>query len=301
MAVLSSILFFAAAANALPNYHLAPRAQNITLSTSLNSTESSSNVTFHHAPGERVLKDEYLKDWYYGADAPKKTEYQCIGPKIQDFPGMDKWLSFDLLWKINEPRITFANKNCTKYNGIIRDAIHEVSAQTKVDARLILAMMMQESNGNVLVECTNTWGAPDCGIMQMGGSRNFTESDPERSIKDMIEDGVRGTRGLPGFGQETVPGLLTYMNGDTFVEVGNDTTKDFWHGNPYAAVHLYNAGNILSEDLTVGSSATNNDEPNPYAHDVLSRLMGWDGSGCEAQKCDKLPMFKDKKCWEETN
>lgn len=69
--------------------------------------------------------------------------YSCAGPKAADFPDQDEWLTFDQLWDINEPVLSTANGGDT-YNDDIKGAIQDVALSSKVDARLILAIIMQE-------------------------------------------------------------------------------------------------------------------------------------------------------------
>lgn len=69
--------------------------------------------------------------------------YSCVGPKAEDFPGQNEWLTFDQLWELNEPVIEKANGGST-YNDELQTAIKEVASDSKVDARLILAIIMQE-------------------------------------------------------------------------------------------------------------------------------------------------------------
>ena len=69
--------------------------------------------------------------------------YSCVGSKAEDFPGMDKWLNFTQLWDINEPVIEAANEG-DEYNDDLKYAILEVASESKVDARLILSIIMQE-------------------------------------------------------------------------------------------------------------------------------------------------------------
>lgn len=78
----------------------------------------------------------------------------------------------------------------------------------------------------------------------------------------MIEDGIYGTPSVPGF--------LSYFNGDSF-ELGGVNTK-LIGGNPYAAAHVYNTGHIDSRNLSIDKRNSNY-----YAHDLLSRLQGWNG------------------------
>lgn len=80
--------------------------------------------------------------------------YSCVGPKAEDFPGKDEWLTFDQLWEINEPVIETANGG-NSYNDDLQAAIKDVAADSKVDARLILAIIMQEVGSHLsLLEVT---------------------------------------------------------------------------------------------------------------------------------------------------
>lgn len=77
------------------------------------------------------------------APSDPSAVYSCIGPNAEDFPGQDEWLDFDQLWNINEPVITAANEG-EEYNDDLKNAILEVASNSKVDARLILSIIMQE-------------------------------------------------------------------------------------------------------------------------------------------------------------
>ncbi|KAJ4357409.1 uncharacterized protein N0V89_001984 [Didymosphaeria variabile] len=209
--------------------------------------------------------------------------YSCAGPKAKDFPGKDDWLTFDQIWEINEAVIETANGG-NDYNDYLQTAIKEVAFDSKVDARLILAIIMQESSGNVSIHCTE---GTACGLMQHRGSARFDPSSPRTSIKAMIEDGTYGTPSVPGF--------LSYFNCDA-----SSPSELTWintqliNGNPYAAAYVYNTGHIDNEDLS-----TDRGKSNYYAHDVLSRLQGWNGwkAGCEqSRKCNGLG-FQERSCW----
>lgn len=103
----------------------------------------------------------------------------------------------------------------------------------------------------------------------------------------MIEDGIYGT--------PTVPGFLSYFNSDS--SSPSDLTwlnTQLINGNPYAAAHVYNTGHIDNDDLS-----TDRGKSNYYAHDVLSRLQGWNGwkAGCEkSKKCEGLG-FEERNCY----
>lgn len=70
------------------------------------------------------------------------SSYQCFEGDIHKYPGMSKWISFDEMFEINRPTMDQANgEDITE---AIRDAIVDVSEESKVDARVILAVVMQE-------------------------------------------------------------------------------------------------------------------------------------------------------------
>ena len=137
-----------------------------------------------------------------------------------------------------------------------------------------------QSSGKLSAPCTETTA---CGIMQHRGSAPFSPSNPKASIRSMIEDGIYGT--------QSVPGYLSYFNGDASELSWVNT--EMIGGNPYAAAHVYNTGHIESQNLSVDGGKSNY-----YAHDVLSRLQGWNGwaAGCEKSKgCEGLG-FEGRKC-----
>ncbi|KAJ4293175.1 hypothetical protein N0V90_008457 [Kalmusia sp. IMI 367209] len=224
------------------------------------------------------LHEDLQREWYskYTQDGEISTKqvpsdpaavYSCAGPQPKTFPDKDQWLSFDELWEINEPVLTTANGGET-YNDDLKTAILEVASSSKVDARLILAIIMQESTGKVSIHCTEETA---CGIMQHRDSPSFDSSNPKQSIKAMIETGIYGTSSIPGF--------LTYFNGDAADLPWVNTY--LINGNPYAAAHVYNTGHIDTEDLS-----SDGGKSNYYAHDILSRLQGWNGwqAGCLKSK-----------------
>lgn len=206
---------------------------------------------------------------------------------MNDYPSITEWLSFDKMWEINLPHITSVNSQAgSNFPSLIHDAIQKVSQDSKVDARLILAVVLQESAGNVNVACTDV---NHCGLMQAPpGSGSFDAKDPSGSILNMIQDGVYGIDPLRAVQASEnlphgAPGLLQYLNGGPDDLYWIDS--QYW-GNPYAAVHLYNGGTISSQDLT--REEYGNPVTKVYANDITSRLTGWDGApaGCMASvKC----------------
>jgi len=97
------------------------------------------------------LPKELADKWYDPFDAksnhttPKDpgSVYSCAGPNMDNYPKKQEWLSFEQMWAINEPVMKERNK-VEDYGELIRKAIEEVSTESKVDSRLILAIIMQE-------------------------------------------------------------------------------------------------------------------------------------------------------------
>ncbi|KAF2009315.1 hypothetical protein BU24DRAFT_87114 [Aaosphaeria arxii CBS 175.79] len=248
-----------------------------------------SSETYDKGYGDKVetLREDLREKWYRphtskdGIDKPAdpKSVYTCVGPEAKDYPGIDEWVSWETMWEINEPIIKEHNGGDT-HNEKIKKAIEEVSEMSFVDARLILAVIMQESGGKVDVECTGP-EKKDCGLMQIKGG---VEGKPE-NIKQMILDGVFGVS-QANWAPKGTPGFLTHLNGDKeglgwLIDVA---PKSFWDGNPFAAGHSYNAGRLSDEKLTHDDGAKSVWYPN----DMASRLTGWDGGkpGCEKSITD---------------
>ena len=85
------------------------------------------------------------------------------------FPPMKDWISFDDMWNRNL-RFINMSKNTSEDTRRIKVAIEEC-AKIGVDERVILAIIMQESHGDVGVRTTYSPGdnIPTGGLMQCGG------------------------------------------------------------------------------------------------------------------------------------
>lgn len=247
-----------------------------------------------------TLKEEYQATWLGNGQAPpvngdtaaespnapgnskvNPLAYHCIGPMMDDFPTPEKWpLCFDQMWNINSPAITTVNGG-NQFNVELRNAINAEAEKTRIDARIILALVMQESTGQINAPCTN--GGADCGLLQIRGGLSFAAG---ASIALMLEQGIEG---IPGW-----PGYLNYFNGDTLVNVANGGV--FWKGNPFAAARLYNKGYLVDENLTLMNGG---ESPSTYAHDIAARLFGWNGrvEGCNASKTCPGLGFDARLCW----
>ena len=147
-------------------------------------------------------------------------------------------------------------------------SILAIAASANVDARFILATVMQESKGCVRVQ--TTYGShANPGLMQSHAGENTcgtgTNPCPASTITGMISDGVGGTPS--GDGLAAIMGQLSAANARKRAFFGNDTTQAQLY---YRAARTYNSGSIdASGDLGIGPGTP------CYASDVANRLTGW--------------------------
>ncbi|KAM3554802.1 hypothetical protein ARSEF4850_006289 [Beauveria asiatica] len=203
--------------------------------------------------------------------APASNPISSTGSYIKTFMGKgdasagwpeeNSWMSFDTMWDANLKNVIY--KSCAGFqqdnnlpaeSADIKSAIEEVSKSEGVDARFILAVVMQESNGCVRVPTTAN-GVTNPGLMQSHNGANScynVKPCPKSTIKGMIEDGVKGTADGDGLKQ-----LLA--------KAGGSGATTF-----YKAARMYNSGSIdPSGDLEKGIAT------HCYASDVANRLAGW--------------------------
>ncbi|KAI0388471.1 putative muramidase [Xylariaceae sp. FL0594] len=193
------------------------------------------------------------------------VRHQGDGTTSAGWPDKSAWGSFDQLWNANLPLMQQscgwngwgADNSATEISGI-HQAIQDVSGQTGVDARFILAVVMQESKGCVRVPTTNN-GVVNPGLMQShngSGSCWGVNPCPYSSIRQMIADGTAGTSSGAG-----LQGTLS------------QTSSHYGSANAaahYAAARLYNSGSVDYSNLNNGFTSTA-----CYADDVSNRLTGW--------------------------
>lgn len=135
----------------------------------------------------------------------------------------------------------------------MRLIIREVADRNAIDPRVILAIVMQESNGCVRVPTTNN-GVTNPGLMQSHDGKGSCNSGDkvevpcqDKMIRLMIEDGTSHFK-------------------ECMKEAGGSGAA-----NIYKAARIYNSGSIDSSgDLGkgIGSSAC-------YVSDLANRLLGW--------------------------
>lgn len=147
----------------------------------------------------------------------------------------------------------------------LSQSIQSVASTSGVDARFILAIVMQESNGCVRAPTTNN-GVRNPGLMQdhngAGTCNDASVSNPCPSdqITKMIKEGVEGTPYGDGLKQ------LIAQSG------ASDVSKY------YKAARMYNSGSIDASGNLGAGIATH-----CYASDIANRLLGWSSgpSSCE--------------------
>ncbi|KAK0664395.1 hypothetical protein DIS24_g836 [Lasiodiplodia hormozganensis] len=191
--------------------------------------------------------------------------YECFHGA--NYPGVNDWESFGTLWNINLPALRLHNSAAN--NQILRSKILSIATETNTDARIILAIIMQESSGQLDVYCTGE-NKHNCGIMQAApGSVSFDPKKPAKSIDTMLRNGVLGTPGSWPNGGPGYAWFLNGANGEAWANMGGG-------GYPFRAMRAYNTGKVPDQK---NYDATNGFGTVSYVNDVANRLLGWNGNG----------------------
>lgn len=185
----------------------------------------------------------------------------------QGWPSTQKWIAdFEDMWESNQEVMKssctpqgWGEDNSEAEIKDIKTAIGEVSKESGLDARYILAIVMQESNGCVRVKTTDN-GVINPGLMQSHNGKsscndasgtNPISPCPYEQIHGMISDGTTGPGGLHACFEE--------------YKAGDDSTTY------YKAARCYNSGKVAaSGNLGDGITSTA-----CYVTDVVNRLVGW--------------------------
>lgn len=166
----------------------------------------------------------------------------------KNFPAIETWLSFDDMFgkNINSMRAMGSTWDDV---GRINVAIREC-AKLGVDERVILAIIMQESHGDVGVRTTiSPDGQPTAGLMQCTGCPGFPGQ--HNLSQDKTTSMVRG--GTEHFKKDLI------------------TEGNKWSGESiYPALRRYNSGSVNYNNLSDGRGATAS-----YVSDIAQRLTGW--------------------------
>jgi hypothetical protein len=188
-----------------------------------------------------------------GAGTDSYTYYQG---NASNFPPKERWVSFTDMWDANldtfKHSCGWLDRGADNTPEIIQDiynAIQDRANASLVDHRIILATIIQETNGCPLVShTTSSGGTRNPGLMQSHNGHQYDAKHSRLSIMLMVQDGTQGTD--EGWG--LVQNLNTY-------------------GNPYKAMRGYNSGYIpTSGDLSEKAGATA-----CYVSDMANRLTGW--------------------------
>ncbi|GIC94689.1 LysM peptidoglycan-binding domain-containing protein [Aspergillus udagawae] len=198
----------------------------------------------------------------------QKRGYTVLGGtgEVTDgWPSMSDWIStFEEMFEANKGTL---KSSCAQWNvennsdeeiENMFNSIQSVASSTGVDARFILAIVLQESNGCVRAPTTN-YGVVNPGLMQShDGSGSCNRGNPltpcpATQITQMITDGTAGTSAGDGLKQ-----CLAQAGG----------TGDV--ASYYRAARIYNSGSIAASKNLGQGIATH-----CYASDIANRLTGW--------------------------
>ena len=185
-----------------------------------------------------------------------RDKYTYYSGEADLFPPHNEWVSFEDMWQANLETLQSScgwldvgPDNTDSMIASIHTHIQSRAAASLVDHRLILAIILQESNGCVRVGSTrSSGGVRNPGLMQSHNGHAFRAAHEDLSIAQMIQDGTQGT-----------------AHGDGLVQNLN------LYGSVWRACRGYNSGHIPdSEDLSEEAGATA-----CYVSDVANRLTGW--------------------------
>jgi hypothetical protein len=124
------------------------------------------------------------------------TAYKGDGSTKDGWPAQSQWLDFQTLWFMNQQ--TQINKICDNTAAETADlykAISAASQSTGVDARFILAIIMNESRGCVRVQTTSL-AVSNPGLMQSYEGKGSCSDPtllkpcPYKEIEQMVMDGT---------------------------------------------------------------------------------------------------------------
>lgn len=209
----------------------------------------------------------------------KYTVYKGDG---SSWPSVDQWVSdFDTMWNANLPLIKegcsglgVSIANTDEDNTNLKAAIQSAASGSKLDARFILAAVLQESKGCVRVK-TTTYSVANPGLLQdhSGPGTCNPSGTPEQTcskdmISQMINDGIFGTQS-PGKAQ-----------GDGYMQTVQQAKSKGAQGDAdqyYIGARIYNSGSYVANRLECGVAT------HCYASDIANRLTGWVNAptGCQ--------------------
>lgn len=147
-------------------------------------------------------------------------------------------------------------QNSEEETQLLKSNIQKIASESNIDARFILAVVLQESQGCVRVQTTNN-GVTNPGLMQShdgtGTCANQKGECSDSQIYQQIKDGTEGTSAGDGLQQC----LNQY-------KVSSEATSY------YRAARCYNSGSVDPSGNLGKGVATH-----CYVSDIANRLIGW--------------------------
>ncbi|KAE7996963.1 hypothetical protein FH972_001639 [Carpinus fangiana] len=198
------------------------------------------------------------------------SSYTCFKGPSTNFPARSTWMNFNAMFSLQQKINLQAKDNSTEISNIL-SSIKSISASAKVDARVILGVIIIEvclpKNGS------SVWPSNSSHSRQ-SYNPTYKSYDPSKSalsINRMIVDGTQGTAAGPG--------LVQWFNHAS--DVSFDTA-----GNVYKVLRGYNSGALNSSNLSDGEGAND-----AYVSHIVNYLQGWDGSSgpAHSSSCSFAP------------
>ena len=144
----------------------------------------------------------YNANYNDGTGHASHSNYTCYRGAASNFPAPSKWASFANLYAFQRSNALLPIGDSNAEAQAIYNAILSISKTAKVDARVILAVIVQESTGNVRVGCTFN-GVQNCGLMQSYNPVNKTYD--AKNMQASITQMVRFTKSIPFHNLPTNP------------------------------------------------------------------------------------------------
>lgn len=180
-------------------------------------------------------------------------QFQNYAGPESSFPLPDKWLSYDALWDLNKAVCNMAGNDGK--GDLINTDIQAAGHKYGVDARIVLAIVLQESTCQLSAVTTNG-GVSNPGLMQSHDGVGYDGTDA--SIMQMMDDGTGGTLRLgPTLGGDGLMQLIKQYG-------------------TFAGLRVYNSGPLALNKANL-SLSTYNGAPigtASYCSDVANRLTG---------------------------
>lgn len=194
------------------------------------------------------------------------SSYHCYKGDPKSYPPSSQWLPFSELWNLNRETILSANAGDTYLQHYIQSSLEKVSQEYNINPSYLLALLLQESHGDVTTSCTGP--EPRCGLLHAYKGTTFNPSDPQASIEKMLREAVKGSA-LRG------PGIHDLL-------IGKPKFANVEPGEWFAVARAWNSGRVKKGDMDWTPTRKGSEG---FVNDVANRLMGWDGTGRGFEGC----------------